>query len=142
MHQDSGGGDARSTALLRSVRHGELDRIKLNERALDVLAQQIVAETAAEEWQTDDLFDFVRRSRPYRDLPREDFDAVVKMLADGYVTRRGRKPRQDKQTRDRFLPRILRQSLEPRLPGGCGQVRKQEILRDKREAEERAQTTH
>ena len=80
-----------SAALLRSVRHGELDRITVKERSLDVLAQQIVAETAAEEWKTDELFDFVRRSRPYRDLPREDFDAVVKMLADGYVTRRGRR---------------------------------------------------
>ncbi|HEU5310638.1 MAG TPA: ATP-dependent DNA helicase, partial [Candidatus Eisenbacteria bacterium] len=56
-----------------------------------VLAQQIVAETAAEDWKEDELFELVRRSRPYRDLSREDFDAVVKMLADGYVTRRGRR---------------------------------------------------
>ena len=80
-----------SAALLRSVRQGQLDRIRVNQRALDVLAQQIVAETAAEDWQTDELFAFVRRSRPYRDLSREAFDAVVKMLADGYVTRRGRR---------------------------------------------------
>ena len=80
-----------SAALLRSVRRGELDRISINERALDVLAQQIVAETAAEPWQTDDLFGLMRQTRPYRDLPRQDFDAVVKMLADGYVTRRGRR---------------------------------------------------
>ena len=78
-------------ALLRSVRRGELDRITVNERALDVLAQQVVAETAAEPWPTDELFGLMRRTRPYRDLPREEFDAVVKMLADGYVTRRGRR---------------------------------------------------
>jgi ATP-dependent Lhr-like helicase len=80
-----------SAALFRSVRSGELDRITVNQHALDVLAQQIVAETAAEDWKEDELFELVRRSRPYRDLSREDFDAVVKMLADGYVTRRGRR---------------------------------------------------
>ncbi|HEX9894979.1 MAG TPA: DEAD/DEAH box helicase [Gemmatimonadales bacterium] len=78
-------------ALLRSVRSGELDRIVVNEESLDVLAQQIVAETAAEQWGTDQLYQMVRRARPYRDLPRADFDAVVAMLADGYVTRRGRR---------------------------------------------------
>jgi ATP-dependent Lhr-like helicase len=80
-----------SAALLRSVRLGDLDRIVVNERALDVLAQQIVAESAAEDWKEDELFDLVRRSRPYRDLSRADFDGVVKMLADGFVTRRGRR---------------------------------------------------
>ena len=80
-----------SAALLRSVRLGELDRVTVNERALDVLAQQIVAESAAEDWKEDDLFELVRRSRPYRDLSRDEFDGVVKMLADGFVTRRGRR---------------------------------------------------
>ena len=80
-----------SAALFRAVRRGELDRIAVNEHALDVLAQQIVAETAADDWKEDELFELVRRSRPYRELSREDFDAVVKMLADGYVTRRGRR---------------------------------------------------
>jgi ATP-dependent Lhr-like helicase len=80
-----------SAALFRSVRSGELDRITVNEHALDVLAQQIVAETAAEDWKEDELFEMARRSRPYRNLSREGFDAVVKMLADGYVTRRGRR---------------------------------------------------
>ena len=79
------------TALLRAVARGELDRVSVCERPLDVLAQQIVAETAAEPWTLDGLFDLFRRSRAYQDLDRDRFDAVVRMLADGFVTRRGRR---------------------------------------------------
>ena len=79
------------TALLDSVRRGELDTLEIPERPLDVLAQQIVAETAAREWAEDDLFALIRRAWPYRDLPRADFDAAVSMLAEGFSTRRGRR---------------------------------------------------
>ena len=78
-------------ALLDSVRRGELDRLSLPERPLDVLAQQVVAEVAAQEWGEDELFALVRRAWPYRELRREDFDAVVAMLAEGFSTRRGRR---------------------------------------------------
>ena len=43
-------------ALVRAIRHGELDRIEIPDAPLDVLAQQIVAACAAEDWQEDDLF--------------------------------------------------------------------------------------
>ncbi|MBV8537352.1 MAG: DEAD/DEAH box helicase, partial [Alphaproteobacteria bacterium] len=79
------------TALLDSVRRGELDKLEIPERPLDVLAQQIVAETAAREWTEDELFALIRRAWPYRDLPRADFDAAVAMLAEGFSTRRGRR---------------------------------------------------
>src|SRR5579859_6749556 len=57
-----------SAALLDSIRRGELDRLELPERPLDVLAQQIVAESAAQEWREDALFALVRRAWPYREL--------------------------------------------------------------------------
>src|SRR5689334_496363 len=78
-------------ALLDSVNRGELDRLAIPERPLDVLAQQIVAEVAAKEWSEDALYKLIRRAWPYRDLPREDFAAVVGMLAEGFTTRRGRR---------------------------------------------------
>ncbi|MEZ4586754.1 MAG: DEAD/DEAH box helicase [Gemmatimonadales bacterium] len=78
-------------ALLDAVGRGELDRVEITGAALDVLAQQLVAETAAEQWDADRLFELVRGAWPYRALPRERFDAVVAMLANGYVTRRGRR---------------------------------------------------
>jgi ATP-dependent Lhr-like helicase len=78
-------------ALLRTVRRGELDRIVTHDAPLDVLAQQITAELACREAGEDELFAFVRRAWPYRDLARRDFDAVVAMLAEGFATRRGRR---------------------------------------------------
>src|SRR5690606_7304211 len=79
------------TALLRAVRAGELDRAIIPDKPLDVLAQQIAAEVACEEWDEDALFCFVRRAYPYRTLERHEFDDVVRMLAGGFTTRRGRR---------------------------------------------------
>ena len=77
------------TALLDCVRRGELDALHVLPAPLDVLAQQIVAETACREWDEDALFALVRRAWPYAGLAREQYDAVVRMLADGYTTRHG-----------------------------------------------------
>ncbi|UNK49608.1 DEAD/DEAH box helicase [Lysobacter sp. S4-A87] len=76
-------------ALLDSVRRGELDALVMPDAPLDVLAQQIVAEVSCREWDEDALYDWVRRASPYAQLKREDFDAVVRMLAEGFTTRRG-----------------------------------------------------
>ncbi|HMF98171.1 MAG TPA: DEAD/DEAH box helicase [Vicinamibacterales bacterium] len=78
-------------ALMRSVHRGELDRIISHDAPRDVLAQQIVAETACCDYAEDDLFALVRRAWPYRDLPRDTFDAVLAMTAEGFATRRGRR---------------------------------------------------
>jgi ATP-dependent helicase Lhr and Lhr-like helicase len=79
------------TAIVDSVRRGELDRLEIPERPLDILAQQIVAAVAAEEWSEDGLFATVRSAYPYRNLEREQFDAIVRMLAEGFSTKRGRR---------------------------------------------------
>src|SRR6202166_3172366 len=78
-------------ALIRSIRRGELDAVVSHDTASDVLAQQIVAETACREYTEDELFALVRRAWPYRALARSQFDAVVAMLADGFATSRGRR---------------------------------------------------
>ncbi|HEX5206911.1 MAG TPA: DEAD/DEAH box helicase [Steroidobacteraceae bacterium] len=79
------------TALLDCVRRGELDRLHIPAKPLDVLAQQIVAEVAAREWDVDDLFTLLQGAYPYRHLQRAELDDVVRMLADGFTTRRGRR---------------------------------------------------
>ena len=76
-------------ALVRSIRAGLLDRTEIPVAPLDILAQQIVAMAACEEFGEDELFDFVRRAYPYRDLKRAAFDAVVEMLSEGIATVRG-----------------------------------------------------
>ena len=78
------------TALLDAVRAGELDRLHIPQRPLDVLAQQIVAEVSAREYDENELFALVRRAWPYRDLERAEYDEVLRMLSEGYAGRRGR----------------------------------------------------
>src|SRR6267142_921331 len=78
-------------ALLRATREGRLDRLIIPDKPLDILAQQIVAAAAGEEWNESDLYDRVRSAYPYRDLARTEFDDVVQMLAEGFTTRRGRR---------------------------------------------------
>lgn len=79
------------TALLGAVQDGVLDRIRMPPKPLDVLAQQLVAAAATEEWAEEDLFALARRAYPYRHLEREEFAAVVQMVARGFATRRGRR---------------------------------------------------
>ena len=76
-------------ALLEAVQRGELDTLHVPAMPLDVLAQQVVAETACRDWDEDALYALMRRAWPYAALPRERFDAVLRMLADGYTTRQG-----------------------------------------------------
>jgi ATP-dependent helicase Lhr and Lhr-like helicase len=77
-------------ALVRAMRRGDLDRLSIPENALDILAQQIVAICASEDWSEDDLFAVVRRAYPYRNLERGEFDEVIVMLSEGINARRGR----------------------------------------------------
>lgn len=77
-------------ALVRAIRSGLLDHLEVPSAPLDILAQQIVAAAATQEWREDELFDLCRRAYPYRDLNRRDFDAVIRILAEGMTTRRGR----------------------------------------------------
>jgi len=77
-------------ALVRAINRLELDRILIPECPLDILAQQIVAACAADDWLEDDLFALVRRAYPYRNLARKDFDEIIDMLSNGIAARRGR----------------------------------------------------
>ncbi len=101
-------------ALVRAIRHGDLDRIIIPDSPLDVLAQQIVAACAAETvsapgstgqpgaavtvddhdnssgWDEDELFRLVKRAYPYRNLSPETYNAILEMLSEGIAARRGR----------------------------------------------------
>lgn len=77
-------------ALIRAVKSGRLDALTIPEAPLDILAQQIVAEVAAQEWPVDDLFHLVRRAYPYRRLSRDDYEATLRYLSEGLTPRSGR----------------------------------------------------
>jgi ATP-dependent Lhr-like helicase len=78
-------------ALVYGIRKGDLDKISIPPWPLDVLAQQIVAMCAAEEWKVEDLFRVVCGAYPYHALPRESFDRVLQMLSEGFATQLGRR---------------------------------------------------
>ena len=77
-------------ALIHAVCAGRLDAIAIPEAPLDVLAQQIVAEVAGREWNTDELFALFRGAYPYRKLKREDFDRTIGYLSEGISNSAGR----------------------------------------------------
>jgi ATP-dependent helicase Lhr and Lhr-like helicase len=78
-------------ATLRSIRNQELDALEMPQKPLDLLAQQMVASAASEDWEEEQLFELVRSAYPYRNLTRKEFDDVLRMLAEGFSTRRGRR---------------------------------------------------
>jgi len=86
-------------ALLDAVRRGELDTLKIPHAPLDVLAQQIVAEVACREWKEEALLQLFRRAMPYAAVDDATFQALLRMLAEGYTTRHG--------TRGAYLHRDL-----------------------------------
>ena len=81
---------AECVGLARAVKRRNLDALSVPSWPLDVLAQQVVASCAQEEWAEDDLYALAQRAYPYRELPREKFDQVVGILSDGYSSRIGR----------------------------------------------------
>ncbi|WP_313225965.1 DEAD/DEAH box helicase [Stutzerimonas chloritidismutans] len=86
-------------ALLDAVRRGELDTLNIPHAPLDVLAQQIVAEVACREWEEEALLQLFRRAMPYAAVDDATFQALLRMLAEGYTTRHG--------TRGAYLHRDL-----------------------------------
>ena len=80
-----------TTALLHAANCDQLDRVIIPDQPLDVLAQQIVAEVSNQEWDVNTLFSHFARAYPYRKLEQNTFNKIIKMLADGYSTHRGRR---------------------------------------------------
>lgn len=95
-------------AAIRAVRAGELDRVMIPEKPLDILAQQMVAtvasvshpakmekspghDPAASGVGEEELWRIVRRAYPYRNLSRQEFNQVLEMLSEGISNRKGRR---------------------------------------------------
>ena len=71
-------------AVARAMHEGAVEPTRYPRNPLDVLAQQIVAMVATEEWGADDLFAAVRRAAPFATLSRRMFEGVLDMLAGRY----------------------------------------------------------
>jgi ATP-dependent helicase Lhr and Lhr-like helicase len=78
-------GDLVQTAVVAErMRQGAIEELSYPRNPLDVLAQQIVAMVAMDEWTVDDLERLVRRAAPFATLPRGAFEATLDMLAGRY----------------------------------------------------------
>lgn len=73
-----------SAVTIESMESGRLEPIRPPSNPLDVLAQQVVAMVALDEWRDDELFALITLAGPYSKLPRASFDAVLDMLAGRY----------------------------------------------------------
>ncbi|MBD3184117.1 ATP-dependent helicase [Candidatus Poribacteria bacterium] len=81
-----------SAVLVWAIMEGEIDTTRIPMNCLDVLAQQITAAVAADDWEADDLYRLMRHSYCFKDLERDDFDRVLDMLAANYSFRMERPP--------------------------------------------------
>jgi ATP-dependent Lhr-like helicase len=78
-------GDLAQTAVaVERMRTGAIESLRVPANPLDVLAQQVVAATALDAWQVDDLFELVKQSAPFTQLPRSAFDATLDLLSGRY----------------------------------------------------------
>jgi len=71
-------------AVTRAMHEGRVESSRYPRNPLDVLAQQIVATVANEDWDVDGLFGLLRRAAPFAELSRSVFEGVLDMLSGRY----------------------------------------------------------
>jgi ATP-dependent helicase Lhr and Lhr-like helicase len=71
-------------AVTRAMREAHIESTRYPRNPLDVLAQQIVAMVAMDDWPIDELFATVRSAAPFVDLGRGVFEGVLDMLSGRY----------------------------------------------------------
>lgn len=73
-----------AAVIAGGMRRGDVEATYTPRNCLDVLAQQVAAMVAIEEWGVEDLYETVRRSYPYEDLTPLAFRSVLDMLCGRY----------------------------------------------------------
>jgi ATP-dependent helicase Lhr and Lhr-like helicase len=71
-------------AVVELMLRGEIEQTRVPRNPLDVLAQQIVAMCALEEWDLSELAALVRRAHPFRDLGDRALESTLEMLSGAY----------------------------------------------------------
>ncbi len=101
-----------TAVVVQRMRDGQIEQIQYPRLALDVLAQQIVAMVAVDEWSTDELLTVLRRSAPYHGLSQSVFESVLDLLA-------GRYPSQEfSELRPRIVWDRIAGTIRPRQGAG------------------------
>jgi ATP-dependent helicase Lhr and Lhr-like helicase len=71
-------------AATKAMHEGRVEETRFIRNPLDVLAQQVVAMVAMDEWGVDELYESVRRAAPYAELARATFEQLLDMLSGVY----------------------------------------------------------
>ena len=74
--------------VAKRMRTGEIEETVIPQNPLDVLAQQIVAMVADEDWEVDEIERVVKSAEPYGELSREQLENVLDMLDGRYPSER------------------------------------------------------
>ena len=101
-----------AAALSRAINARDIEPLELTKNPLDLLAQLVIATTASEDWDVDELYQMLTRAAPYATLSVENFDQVIEMLAGRYAGMR---------IRD-LAPRITFDRLNNRIRATRGAV--------------------
>src|SRR5438270_890389 len=73
-----------SAAITEGMFAGAVEPLRYPRNPLDIIAQQVVAMTAMDDWGVDDLERVVRHAAPFAELPRSVFEGVLDMLSGRY----------------------------------------------------------
>ncbi len=107
-------GDLTQTAVaVARMRTGQIESLSIPANPLDVLAQQVVAATAVDEWDVEELYTWVRRAAPFSALPRAAFEATLDLLSGRYPSEEFAELR----------PRVVWDRVNGRLQGRPGAQR-------------------
>ncbi|MFA5903296.1 MAG: DEAD/DEAH box helicase, partial [Desulfobacula sp.] len=99
-----------AAVLAKAIDEKNIEPVHPVDCPLDVLAQVLISMTGLETWDMDELYDFLKTSRPYHTLSRESYDLVLNMLAGRYSDARIRE----------LLPRISIDRLDHTVQGKKG----------------------
>jgi ATP-dependent Lhr-like helicase len=71
-------------AVAKAMHDGAVEATRFPRNPLDIVAQQLVAMAAMDDWPVDALFATIRRAAPFVELSRTVFDGVLDMLSGRY----------------------------------------------------------
>ena len=73
-----------AVVVAKGMQERRVEEVTVPTNSLDVLAQQIVAAVAVQDWRLYDLFRLVRGAYPYGDLTYDSFEGVVRLVSGHY----------------------------------------------------------
>ncbi|MCI0682392.1 MAG: DEAD/DEAH box helicase [Gemmataceae bacterium] len=98
--------------LAAEMAAGRVEPLTVPRNCLDVLAQQIVAMVAMDEWRVEDLYRLLRQAYPYRDLTPQALESVLEMISGRF---RFRPVAHDDAGPSRGAPASTMTALQPRI---------------------------